>query len=58
MTIEVESQQSLTRLVGSATTDRSVWRQVLHNPSAVIGASIVLLLVLVAILAPVEKLAR
>jgi peptide/nickel transport system permease protein len=53
LTIEVESQQSLARLVGSSTTDRSVWRQVLRNPSVVIGASIVLLLVLVAILAPV-----
>jgi peptide/nickel transport system permease protein len=53
LTIEVDSQQSLTRLVGSSATDRGVWPRVLRNPSVVIGASIVLLLVLVAILAPV-----
>ena len=53
MTIEVDSQQSLTRLVGPSATDRGVWQRVMRNPSVVIGAVIVLLLVLVAILAPV-----
>jgi peptide/nickel transport system permease protein len=52
LTIEVDSQQSLIRLVASSATDR-VWGRVLRNPSVVIGASIVLLLALVAILAPV-----
>jgi peptide/nickel transport system permease protein len=52
LTIEVDGQQSLTRLAASSATDR-VWERVLRNPSVVIGASIVLLLVLVAILAPV-----
>ena len=53
MTIEVDSQQSLTRLVASSATDRGVRQRLLRNPSVVIGAVIVLLLVLVAILAPV-----
>lgn len=53
MSIEVDSEQSIARLVGSSATDQDVWQQALRNPSVVIGASIVLLLVLVAILAPV-----
>jgi peptide/nickel transport system permease protein len=53
LTIEVDSQQSLTRLVGSSAMDRGAWQRVLRDPSIVIGAVIVLLLVLVAILAPV-----
>jgi peptide/nickel transport system permease protein len=53
LTIEVDGQQSLTRLVGSSATDRGVWQRVLRNPSVLIGAAIVLLLVLVAVLAPV-----
>jgi peptide/nickel transport system permease protein len=53
LTIEVDKQQSVIRLVGSSATDQDVWQRVLRNPSVIIGASIVLLLVLVAILAPV-----
>jgi len=53
LTIEVDSQQSLTRLVGPLATDRGVWQRVLRNPGVVVGAVIVLLLVLMAILAPV-----
>ena len=53
MTIEVDRPQSITRLVGFSDPDREVWARVLRHPSVAIGASIVLLLVLVAILAPV-----
>jgi peptide/nickel transport system permease protein len=52
LTLEVDRQQSITRLVGFSDPDREVWARALRNPSAAIGASIMLLLVLVAILAP------
>jgi peptide/nickel transport system permease protein len=53
LTVEVDSQESISRLVGFSAPNRELWRQLLRNPSVLIGAGVVLLLVLVAILAPV-----
>ena len=53
MTIEVDSEQSMTRLVGSSATGKEIWQHLAHSPSVLIGAGIVFLLVLIAILAPI-----
>jgi peptide/nickel transport system permease protein len=53
LTIEVDAQQSITQVARSSATGQEIRQRLVRNSSVVIGASIVLLLVLVAILAPI-----
>jgi peptide/nickel transport system permease protein len=52
LTIEADTEQSIAQLVASSATGREIWHRLVRNPSVAIGATIVFLMVLIAIMAP------